>query len=1013
MIPRLTAAGRILMILLLTGALMAPVASPAARQETSASRQPFSGSLLKLSDDDLLVLEVRLTTRSTGHGLIAYQHGDSALLPLGELCSILELAIMVDIDQGTAAGWIIDEERTFELNLAAGTVARNGDLLPLLPGTVGMDDNDIYVRSDLLEQWLPVDLEISLPRMHVKITPRETLPFESRLKRDEQRSLWLASQGRSTLKYPMQLAPYRMWSWPLVDATAGLYAGRRTGSRRLALQSYSDLAGLSTNLFLSHMGNNERSQTITRLKAGRWNPEGRLLGPAAATQYEFGDLFISRIPLVSTRKQGLGFTISNQSLTRSREFDTTEIQGNAPPGWEAELYINGSLYDFQTIGTEGQYLFTEVPLIVGNNVFRTVLYGPRGERREIVKNANISAEMSEVRQLKYRATVVQEGRGMLNSTVTTVDSLSGRWNEQLELAYALNHRHALVANFSWLNVGGEAEQFSSLTSHNSLGRIYSETILAKSLRGGKAASLGARARLGEHSFFAQHRINDDYRAEAYAGSRTLARQTVLRSSGNLAAPTGQKFFYNLSATNRHYEESDLARENELKLHVSTRIGRLLVSHGVRYQKRDFTDGPMFRETLGTQLVRTQLGAVSLRGDLNYEIAPSRIRSTGASVNWYSTNRYRIATRATHFLRPEYGIDNAQADLTHFFDKFTLGINYSYLKDSGSAVGITLGTFLTRDIRSRTWAIQHRRMANRAVASVRAFIDLNGNQVFDPGDEPLPGVGFQNLTAWRKIRTNEDGIALLPGLRVHRAQVIELDLSTVGDPFLVPLSRGVNVIGHPGSFTEVEFPFSYVGEMEGVVTDAGHPEIAVRHVGLELRNRNGERVRSTVAEFDGYYYFADILPGEYELAVIPTTINTNRYEIPDPVAIRIPPEGGFVSGPEISLNRRPKVEPRYEVLASLPPTAASETVAVEPDTSPDPETAEQQAPPESVATAQETPPPAGGIPAAISAAAGPHGADKRIEPAEVVPVDDFDPEQTLSLIFELLHRNSLWPEESVQ
>ena len=283
-----------------------------------------------------------------------------------------------------------------------------------------------------------------------------------------------------------------------------------------------------------------------------------------------------------------------------------------------------------------------------------------------------------------------------------------------------------------------------------------------------------------------------------------------------------------------------------------------------------------------------------------------MRSVGTSLNWFHTDRIQLAARGTHFFKPEFGNDNLGADLTVFFDRFSLGANYSYFESVGPSIGLTLGTSLTRDNRSNCYAMQYRRLTNHAAASVRAYVDLNQNRVFDAGDEPLEGVGFLKLTAWRKIRTNKDGVALLTGLQAHRTQTIKLDLSTVADPYLVPISEGVNVMGHPGSFTDIDFPFSYVGEVEGLVLDAQAMDTPLRHVGLEVLDSKGQRVKTTVAEFDGYYYFPELLPGEYTMGVIPTTINTNMYEVPEPVPFLIPADGGFVAGPDIYLNRK---EPR--------------------------------------------------------------------------------------------------------
>ncbi len=1028
MISWKTLISRMVFVLLFFGTLAVPTMVSYAQLPSPTNNEQSPIPFVTTSEDDILVLEVRIGNNATGHGLIAYQHKDDVLLPLGELCSILELGIMVDPYTGTAQGWIIEEDRTFNLNLPDRTISRDGNLTPLPPAYITFDDNDIYVQSSILEQWLPVDLDISLPRMNVKITPREILPFQSRLKRDEQRSYWLTRHGNDKTKYPMQLAPYRMWSYPLVDATAGFLTGRQDPTKRLALQSHADLAGLSTNLFISHLGTEDHSQTIARLKAGRWNPQGGLLGPLSATQYEIGDLYLSRVPLISTSKQGLGMMVTNQSISHVREMDKTEIQGDAPPGWEAELYINGSLYDFQTIGASGEFFFTNVPLVYGNNIFRTVLYGPRGETREIVKNANISTEMSDVGELKYKATVVQEGKGLLTTPPIRNYVLAKAWNQQMELSYAVSSKHALVANISRLKVEDKQELFSSLTSHNSLGRIYLETILAKSMRGGSAYSLAAQARFMDQNIFASHKVSFNYRAEAYYGHSYLVRQTMLRSSGNLANLGSGTLFYNISATTRDFEDSLLKMDNEIKFQISGNIARFLLSHNVRYRETQY-DFESFSELLGTQLIRTQVGPVSLRADFNYELNPSRLRSTGATINWFKTDRVQFVARGSHYLRPQFGNDNFSMDLTVFFDQFSLGANYSYFKSGGPSIGLTLGTSLTRDNRSSCFSVQHRRLANHSAASVRTYVDLNGNKVFDENDEPLSGVGFLNLTAWRKIRTNDNGSALLTGLQVHRSQTIKLDLDTIEDPYLLPLSEGINVVGHPGSFVDVDFAFSYMGEMEGMVLDAGAMDAPIRHVGLEVLDAEGNRVQSSVGEFDGYYYFSKLFPGEYRLGVIASTINTNRYFIPEPVPFLIPAEGGFVTGPDVMLQRIVPIEPEEPVVAVLTPekTITSDETATDGSATNWPGIADPTSTNQVVVASGNSETQVDGTKTSDSTAETLASATTPVpthtmspELAAVVSqtnpaymaegFPDFDKELTLSLVYEVLYRNSLWPDD---
>ncbi len=913
----MTEAVRVLITLLLVGWLCSPIGDVCAQQSVRIPSPSTSLNdathWLDLDDNDLLVLELRLERASSGHGLLAYQHGETTLLPLGEITSALELAIMVDATSGLADGWIIDESRSFHLNLGRGTLELRGETIPLPPASVGTDGADLFVRSDQLQKWLPIDIEINYARMNVTLTPREVLPYQARRKREEQRAHWLAVHGKSDLSYPLWVAPYRMFSWPMTDATLVMRSTPLGAQRRFSSQSWGDIGGLSSNLFLTHVSTDDDSRTTARLKAGRWDSSGGLLGRVGATRYEMGDLDISRIPLISTTKRGLGFTISNQNLHRSRDFDTTVVQGDAPAGWEAELYINGILYDFQTVGEENLYFFEDVPMVVGNNTFRTVLYGPRGEKRTIMDHANISPEMNDVGELKYTATMIHEGATLLTDSPGVLSNADTPWSQQLELTYALSDRSALVADLSSLSFDGNRNLYSSLSSLNSLGQVHTEGIVAFSTDGGKAGSVGTRARYYGQNLFFQTTANDAYRAESPDGVQYISRQTIFRSSGSLVNTASRGLFYGLSTLNRRFLGSSLQSEHEHRLRLSGNIGKMLLSHTLRSQRRTYED----REDsslLGTFLTRTWAGPVSIRGDLTYQLDGMRIRSASSTATFYQNQQLQATLRLNHYILEEFGNDGVSMQVTRLFDRLTLGANLNWYENVGTTFGITLGTFLARDHRSNTWSSTHRRLASRTAASVRTFIDLDNDGVYDGDDVPLGGVGFKNLTVWRDIQTNSNGIALLPGVMAHRPQTIELDLTTVDDPYLIPISKGANVLGHPGGIVDVELAFAYSSEIEGRIVDSSNPELSLRHVGLELLNTEGERVNSTVAEFDGFYYMTDILAGTYALRVIPTTINTRVYEVPEPITIVVPGEGGYIAGPDVVLTRKKSVKESQEMAA---------------------------------------------------------------------------------------------------
>jgi len=64
----------------------------------------------------------------------------------------------------------------------------------------------------------------------------------------------------------------------------------------------------------------------------------------------------------------------------------TELRGELPEAWEAELYQNDILSAFTAESQSGEYVFADLPLLPGSNDFRVVLYGPQGAARGAPEN---------------------------------------------------------------------------------------------------------------------------------------------------------------------------------------------------------------------------------------------------------------------------------------------------------------------------------------------------------------------------------------------------------------------------------------------------------------------------------------------------------------------------------------------------------------------------------------------------------------------------------------------------
>jgi len=84
--------------------------------------------------------------------------------------------------------------------------------------------------------------------------------------------------------------------------------------------------------------NDKDKLTSVRASYVRESLEPELLGPLKARRYQLGNLTSVRMPVGRHVYQGAGARVSNIDPARVFTQSATGISGNAPPGWDVELY---------------------------------------------------------------------------------------------------------------------------------------------------------------------------------------------------------------------------------------------------------------------------------------------------------------------------------------------------------------------------------------------------------------------------------------------------------------------------------------------------------------------------------------------------------------------------------------------------------------------------------------------------------------------------------------------------
>ncbi len=903
-----------LTVLVLVGNL--PWVAVAAHAAESPAAPPTSIAY-RVDETEILILEVLVERYLASRGILGYRHGDRVLLPVGELAAVLELAITVDPQAGLAEGWISEESNRFRLDVPGRSVTVDGHQLGLDEQCLYVDPDDIYVDSEVLSRWWPLNIEVDLRGMRVRLVARAPVPLVSRLEREK---AWesMGQRRRREEIYPLQKGEYEALSWPFLDATASYDANRDRSLLKGSLLGRADVARMSMTGFLGYQEDIGNPWTGW-LRAERTGPEADLLGPLKATYVAFGDVVGQPSQFIKGTTRGRGVRVSNRPAGAVTEFGATDVTGDAPPGWEAEFYRDGYLHAIQTVPETGHYTFADIPLHTGVNTMRVVLYGPNGQQREDVRKVNITSSMWQPGSLHYDLVSHQSGESVLGSaTTTTPPEDLGHWIHSLSLGYGLAQGTSLdvAATRRW--VAERDRDYLQARLLQSVDRVLLEGRGIKDLDGGQVLSASMQASLGGHSVLVSQSYFDAFATDESRYEQSLRHRSEARLSGAYRRGTSNLLNYRLDWQGSLYSGASLDRRDELRLYLGRSLGRFQLGHDLDYSRTRSAAG-VERGMSGSLQASGFVRGTRVRFDADYDLlGDPGVNALGVGLNWRLATDLTAQLSARRQLR-EVQSTGIQGNLDWHLNPVRLGLRAGYDTQSKHYIGLSATTSLAR-APSGGWLLSSRATSQHGAALARTYIDVNDNGVFDSGDQPMPEVSFGRNPLWRDIRTDEEGLAFLPGVPADRFVNVLVNLESVEDPYLVTESEGRTTLVHAGGVAKLNFPFQLVGEIEGLVL--ARPSLRpLRNVGLELVDEAGERVASAVSEFDGYYVFDRVKPGTYTIRVIMTTLHDGVYHEPDPADVAVPRGGDYVEGPTIFLDRMDAALDELEVAeaASEPET----------------------------------------------------------------------------------------------
>lgn len=807
------------------------------------------------SEDNLVLLEVRLGKQILTDAVTGYEIGRDVFLPLGELARLLTLAIRVTPGEGRASGYILSEDRAFSLDVPGRVIEIAGSRQELDRSQFKLHADEIYVASRLLSRWLPADLELDMPNLALKVRPRETLPLQARLARRERGGMPGTPGGYQDPGYPRLATPYRLADVPFIDQTLGL-AASKTNGRKQAQANYTgyltaDLLGMEAALYASH-GSHDRNDPSRglRLTLGRNDPGAGLLGPLRARTALFGSVPLPGMPNVTVSSPtGNGVLVSNRPLDQPTSFDRHTLQGPLPPGWDVELYYNDALVGFQQARPDGKYSFEDQPLAYGPNEFRLVFHGPLGQLR--VERQTFLLEQSAVPP------------GALYYDVGAHRDVFGQERALAQFEWGVSERINAVAGWQRVQMfDGINRSYANLGLRGYWNGLIATADAVKAQGGGSLAQLGLKTRIGNVSLSASRARLDRFQSEFFTqAADPVQLRDEVRAEGVVAPGASQ--FFPVALQLRHDRLASGTRNVDVQGRISAYRDGIALTKGLRWASLGGTE-----LADGQFQVSRRVAGIGVSGLLQYNILPeAALGSAAVSTDYAMSDGYLLNLGLMRSFQDREL--RAFGGLNKSLGAYGLGITGFYTNRGDYGLGLQFFMAMGLEPRAGQVMLDAQPMAGMGAASIRVFLDKDLNGIMDGADEAIQGAGFTVNGANYAVRTNAGGIAYLSRLPAHQYMDIGLDQNTLDDPQWQSRVPGVRIVPRPGKVSQIEFAVNLTGEVDGTTyLYADGKRRAIGDLKLELVDASRKVAAAMTSAADGYFVITGILPGEYFLRVSP-------------------------------------------------------------------------------------------------------------------------------------------------
>ncbi len=853
------------------------------------------------SDEEFLIFELKLNDILLEEALIAFHNFDTGdfHVPLSDFVNAFEMPIIVNHEAGTAQGWISGQHDSFALSLPQGTVQIRDRTIDLEEGFVENHEDGIYVSLKALEDWFPLAFHVDFSNLVMRVSTLQTLPVESRLERDRRRDSIGGKNFNATRYNRLEKPEAPNFTLPFIDTSfQSNYTNDKTASKSFNTQ-YSATArniifGQDALYTINDQINDDQTPDI-RMTLGRKAFRGDTLF-AGLSEYALGDISTYTMPLIANSNAGRGLFFTNISQFKDSlgGSDTTTLRGPLPLGYQVDIKRGGELIDFVEAPDEnGEYVFRDLFVLQGLNVFELVFYGPQGQVIVEEKRIFVSDEPIKKGEFEYRIHAIEDSTNLFTNRESNDEDIS-KLRVTAEASYGLNDRTSIRAGMATYSMDGERKDYGLLGLGTSLGGLWLDINQAFDDEG-TASSLRLESVFQGIRWQAQHQYYDNFISERNNNSSLtgdLEHDTDLRISGMLPVLFLKNMPLTLQANRQENTQGD--EQYEWSLRATKNINRLRLSTELEQTIPPVRD----TETDLNFQISSRFDDFSIRGIARYEIEPdSGLDSIDltSDIKLYDRTKLRAGFSRSGREDPSHTVT---LGINQDIGVAQIGLDASY-DDEGNATvlfGASFG-FAYNQAHKKPY-FSSKNLSNSSAVIAKTYQDLDANQEQNGADPDIEDVSLILPGNPKRFVTDENGLAFIPGIRSYDRSTVEILSQTFPNPFMKTDPVKVDYMMRPSQVHIQQYPIVLTGEVDGnIFIFEGGELVPAASIVFDVIREDGSVVVSGQSEYDGFLLIQDVPIGTYSVRPNATQLEELGYCPTKAMPIALSEEEPFYTVPQ--------------------------------------------------------------------------------------------------------------------